>query len=104
MLENAVREEITMANVNSSYYPNQKYSIQHESDSEGTDLRREEANFYYPWELNSQLPQGKSTPFGAVFIVVNAALGAGLLAFPLAFYQAGGYIEGIAIELVCLFN
>ena len=48
----------------------------------------------------TQLSQGKSSPFGAVFIVVNAALGAGLLTFPLAFYSAGGVLHGILIEAV----
>ncbi len=93
--------------VNSPYYPNRKYSIQNREDStnsEAVDIRIQDYRNYYPvntWDRSrSQLPTGKGTPFGAVFIVVNAALGAGLLAFPLAFYQAGGYAQGIAIELV----
>ncbi|KAG8143813.1 putative sodium-coupled neutral amino acid transporter 7 protein [Naja naja] len=35
---------------------------------------------------------------GAVFIVVNAALGAGLLNFPAAFQMAGGVAAGIAMQ------
>ena len=50
-----------------------------------------------------QLEKGKSSAFGGVFILVNAALGAGLLAFPFAFYSAGGAIEGMAIQLVSWF-
>lgn len=56
--------------------------------------------YYYPWEMR-RLPKGTSSPLGAVFIVVNAALGAGLLAFPFAFYSAGGVAAGVAIE-ACL--
>lgn len=41
-----------------------------------------------------------SSPFGAVFIVVNAALGAGLLTFPYAFYLAGGWYWGVVLQLV----
>lgn len=93
-----------MATVNSSYYPNRKYSIQDQdsTNSDAVDIRVQDYRYYYPvnpWE-KSQLPPGNGTPFGAVFIVVNAALGAGLLSFPLAFYQAGGFAQGIAIELV----
>ncbi|XP_007438959.1 putative sodium-coupled neutral amino acid transporter 7 [Python bivittatus] len=36
---------------------------------------------------------------GAVFIVVNAALGAGLLNFPAAFQMAGGVAAGIAMQM-----
>lgn len=49
--------------------------------------------------------RGDSTPWGAVFIVVNAALGAGLLAFPYAFFQAGGPTDwywGLLMEVVSL--
>lgn len=53
-----------------------------------------------PTVEESKLSTGKSSAFGAVFIVINAALGAGLLAFPLAFYSAGGVIPGILIEIV----
>ena len=41
-----------------------------------------------------------SSPYGAVFIVVNAALGAGLLTFPYAFYLAGGWYGGLILQLV----
>ncbi|KAI6645754.1 Sodium-coupled neutral amino acid transporter 7 [Oopsacas minuta] len=42
-----------------------------------------------------------SSPIGSVFIIVNAALGAGLLSFPQAFVFAGGVIRGLVLE-VCL--
>ncbi|XP_064399052.1 sodium-coupled neutral amino acid transporter 7-like isoform X2 [Halichondria panicea] len=76
--------------------------IQGEDGSSGAvDMRAEEATFYYPWDVSKQ-SSSNGTAFGAVFIVVNAALGAGLLSLPLAFYQAGGVTQGIAIELVLL--
>lgn len=43
---------------------------------------------------------GGVSSFGAVFIVVNAALGAGLLNFPAAFNMAGGVTEGIILQMV----
>lgn len=54
----------------------------------------------YSWEKMRKLPSGNSSFFGAVFIVINAALGAGLLTFPFAFNSAGGVVEGISIEFV----
>lgn len=54
----------------------------------------------YSWEEMRKLPPGNSSFFGAVFIVINAALGAGLLTFPFAFNSAGGVVEGISIEFV----
>ena len=47
--------------------------------------------------------RGDSSPFGAVFIVVNAALGAGLLTFPYVFFLAGGKTDwywGVVTEVV----
>lgn len=47
--------------------------------------------------------RGDSSPIGAVFIVVNAALGAGLLTFPYVFFLAGGHTEwywGVVTEVV----
>lgn len=43
---------------------------------------------------------GATSALGAVFIVVNAALGAGLLNFPAAFSMAGGVAAGIALQMV----
>lgn len=43
---------------------------------------------------------GGTSAIGAVFIVVNAALGAGLLNFPAAFSAAGGVTAGIVLQLV----
>ncbi|XP_068595088.1 sodium-coupled neutral amino acid transporter 7 [Brachionichthys hirsutus] len=39
---------------------------------------------------------------GAVFIVVNAALGAGLLNFPAAFNMAGGVTAGVTLQMLML--
>lgn len=38
--------------------------------------------------------------FGAVFIMLKSALGAGLLNFPWAFQKAGGVTTAISVELV----
>ncbi|XP_067327050.1 sodium-coupled neutral amino acid transporter 7 [Anolis sagrei] len=43
-----------------------------------------------------------TSALGAVFIVVNAALGAGLLNFPAAFSMAGGVGAGIALQMCML--
>ncbi|CAM5150240.1 unnamed protein product [Eretmochelys imbricata] len=45
---------------------------------------------------------GTTSALGAVFIVVNAALGAGLLNFPAAFSMAGGVAAGIALQMSLL--
>lgn len=44
--------------------------------------------------------RGGTTSLGAVFIVVNAALGAGLLNFPAAFNMAGGVTAGVTLQMV----
>uniref|UniRef100_F7FA13 Sodium-coupled neutral amino acid transporter 7 n=1 Tax=Ornithorhynchus anatinus TaxID=9258 RepID=F7FA13_ORNAN len=46
-------------------------------------------------------PRSTST-LGAVFIVVNACLGAGLLNFPAAFSTAGGVAAGVALQIAML--
>ncbi|XP_055066654.2 sodium-coupled neutral amino acid transporter 7 [Misgurnus anguillicaudatus] len=43
--------------------------------------------------------RGGTTSLGAVFIVVNAALGAGLLNFPAAFNMAGGITAGVVLQM-----
>nr|XP_014353655.1 PREDICTED: putative sodium-coupled neutral amino acid transporter 7 isoform X1 [Latimeria chalumnae] len=43
--------------------------------------------------------RGGTSAFSSVFIVVNAALGAGLLNFPAAFNTAGGVAAGIAVQM-----
>lgn len=50
-------------------------------------------------ELEGRRSGGVST-LGAVFIVVNAALGAGLLNFPAAFNMAGGVTAGVMLQMV----
>lgn len=40
--------------------------------------------------------------FASVFLVVNAALGAGLLNFPDAYQQAGGVLIAVLIQAVCV--
>lgn len=45
-------------------------------------------------------PQGTTGTFGAVFIVVNAAMGAGMLNIPNALKSAGGILPGIGMEMV----
>ena len=76
-----------------------KYSVQEVVLPSDEDADNTSQLFYYPWEIRT-LPRGSSSAIGAIFIVVNAALGAGLLAFPQAFYNAGGVVYGVLIEVV----
>lgn len=50
--------------------------------------------------LASDRRSGGVSSLGAVFIVVNAALGAGLLNFPAAFSMAGGVTAGVMLQMV----
>lgn len=50
-------------------------------------------------ETEERRERGVSS-LGAVFIVVNAALGAGLLNFPAAFNMAGGVTAGVMLQMV----
>ncbi|XP_043754568.1 putative sodium-coupled neutral amino acid transporter 7 isoform X1 [Cervus elaphus] len=45
---------------------------------------------------------GTTSTLGAIFIVVNACLGAGLLNFPAAFSTAGGVAAGITLQMAML--
>lgn len=51
---------------------------------------------------DSKEPRGGTSSIGAVFIVVNAALGAGLLNFPAAFNTAGGVTCGVVLQMCML--
>ncbi|XP_064836006.1 sodium-coupled neutral amino acid transporter 7-like [Oncorhynchus masou masou] len=52
--------------------------------------------------LSDREKRGGVSAIAAVFIVVNAALGAGLLNFPAAFNMAGGVIAGVALQMSML--
>ena len=52
-------------------------------------------------QSSSPPPNGTST-IGAIFLIVNAALGAGLLNFPKAFDQAGGVLTAVLVQAVLL--
>ena len=51
---------------------------------------------------SDRLPDGKTSILGATFIISNAALGAGLLTVPYAFFNTGGPWVGLAVETVRL--
>ncbi|KAL4234026.1 hypothetical protein ACF0H5_005680 [Mactra antiquata] len=51
--------------------------------------------------IQQEKPKGSSW-YASVFLVVNAALGAGLLNFPQAYHQAGGVLVAILIQAVFL--
>ncbi|XP_053255360.1 sodium-coupled neutral amino acid transporter 7 [Podarcis raffonei] len=51
---------------------------------------------------NEERGPAATSKLGAVFIVVNAALGAGLLNFPAAFSMAGGVAAGITLQMCML--
>ena len=44
------------------------------------------------------LPQGGTSTIATIFLIVNAALGAGLLNFPKAFDQAGGVLVAVLVQ------
>lgn len=52
-------------------------------------------------EVPPQNNQGTST-MASVFLIVNAALGAGLLNFPLQFHKAGGVLSAVMVQAVLL--
>jgi len=51
---------------------------------------------------NSEKLKDNSTtsPAGAIFVLINAALGAGMLAFPYAFWSSGGVAIGFLLQTV----
>ena len=79
----------------STYSPLNK-TLQNSNSSQ--DLRISPNN---PKQISNPVPPRKGSPVGAVFIIVNAALGAGLLSFPQAFVFAGGVVAGLVLE-TCL--
>ncbi|XP_015678424.1 putative sodium-coupled neutral amino acid transporter 8 [Protobothrops mucrosquamatus] len=61
------------------------------------ELARESISLLAKPSLESDSPQLSS--FGAIFILLKSALGAGLLNFPWAFNKAGGMAQAISVEL-----
>ncbi|XP_057705645.1 sodium-coupled neutral amino acid transporter 7 [Corythoichthys intestinalis] len=55
-----------------------------------------------PQQESERRPGGNVSSLGAVVIVVNAALGAGLLNFPAAFNMAGGVMAGVMLQMFML--
>ncbi|XP_069700262.1 sodium-coupled neutral amino acid transporter 7-like isoform X3 [Periplaneta americana] len=53
--------------------------------------------------FTTEILQGGSGRLSAIFLIINAALGAGLLNFPQAFDQAGGIVTAIIVQAVLLF-
>lgn len=45
-----------------------------------------------------------SSRLSVVFLIINAALGAGLLNFPQAFEQAGGIVTAVIVQAVSTCN
>ena len=71
-----------------------------EEDEEQQPLLGENRHVQECRQWETRLSQGRTSPWGAVFIIVNAALGAGLLTFPVAFYLAGGIGPALLVMLV----
>ena len=44
--------------------------------------------------------QGGTSTIATIFLIVNAALGAGLLNFPKAFDQAGGVLVAVLVQVI----
>ena len=44
--------------------------------------------------------QGGTSTVATIFLIVNAALGAGLLNFPKAFDQAGGVLVAVLVQVI----
>lgn len=49
----------------------------------------------------SKLPEGDVPPYRAIFLVTNAAFGAGILNFPEAYKNAGGLHTALSVQCVC---
>ena len=47
-------------------------------------------------------PSGETSTLGSIFLIVNAALGAGLLNFPQAFDLAGGVLTAVIVQALLL--
>jgi len=55
-----------------------------------------------PPQVPKSSTEGGTSTFGAIFLIVNAALGAGLLNLPKAFDQAGGVVTAVVVQAVLL--
>ncbi|XP_065913561.1 sodium-coupled neutral amino acid transporter 7-like isoform X2 [Dysidea avara] len=77
-------------------------NINHESTEENIDpiiplLRTRAAT-----EIEDAKKDATTSPFGSIFVLINAALGAGLLAFPYAFWSSGGVAIALILEAVLI--
>jgi len=51
-------------------------------------------------EIEEAKKNTTTSPFGSIFVLINAALGGGLLAFPYAFWSSGGVAIALILEAV----
>lgn len=47
-----------------------------------------------------ELKNKTTSPGGTIFVLINAALGGGLLAFPNAYWSSGGFVMGLILQAV----
>lgn len=83
-----------------SYSENENFlnsSTDYNSSEENVSLLGTISSRPYP-----QPEEGRTSFPGAVFIVVNACIGAGLLNFPAAYASAGGPVSGVILQMVML--
>lgn len=87
------------ANLNTSFDSLETYNA--EQNAASRDSALDEIPLIQDLPHNSYNPSGTNTLY-TVILIVNAALGAGLLNFPKAFEQAGGIAVAVTVQLILL--
>ncbi|XP_005090551.1 putative sodium-coupled neutral amino acid transporter 7 [Aplysia californica] len=85
-----------------SVSPSQEYDHEYDSEIKDDELRPILGSGSVTVSVAEVRVQTGSGWFSSAFLVVNAALGAGLLNFPIAYHQAGGVLIAIIIQSVFL--
>ena len=65
-------------------------------------IENDEEHLIIPEHGDERADSGDTSTLGSVFLIINAALGAGLLNFPKAFDTAGGVLVAVLVQAVLL--
>ena len=82
-------------------FSGETYNNQGNIQAEGTHLLDHSASATIRVQVDSHGDPGLPIP-RAVFVVTNAALGAGMLAFPEAYGKTGGVPQALAVQAVSI--
>ena len=97
----AVAEESCISNAEDEAANSSEKMDEHVETSINHEVEHSDRNILLSQRSSTEQRDGTST-LGSIFLIVNAALGAGLLNFPKAFDLAGGVLTAVLVQAMLL--